>query len=437
MKTRVINILSHEPDYRFIADEDRPEVSWDTPDGKWVGIYRNEIPDKLGGEVLKYTDEFEYEAWQPDFRADKVYSHRFEDGLVHRLFPAETVKEFYGIKLRNKTQSKAMVDFLLEYSQQYPVVINLNGDLSRINAQIIAAASHLPIFQTYRGTLHLPSTMMLKPRLNVLASLTYYFKHRQAKKLLPSCDYVSHMNDLYLDELAKLYKGPKTKLTSGCDFDFWKKTDKPASRKAMDIPENVPVFFTSSLLIPIKQVDKVIDIFLELDEQYEFMLVISGHGTEKYEQYLKNLAAPLLKKNKARFTGYVTGEALRNYYNAADLFINSSISEGGPVSAMKAIACETPVMSTNIGNVAERMQQNQTGILVGEQDYPRWKSAIQEVLQGKAIKLFDRNEAREQYDWQEVAASFSKVYRLLSEKYYGKVKHQAETPSVTARQKAG
>ena len=434
MKTRVINILTHEPDYRFIADEDRPEVSWDTPDGKWVGIYRNEIPDKLGEEVLKFTNEFEFEVWQPDYRADKMYSHRFEDGLVHRLFPAETVREFYGVKLRNKIQSNDIVDFLLKYSRQYPVVVNLNGDLSRINAQIIAAASHLPIFQTFRGTLHLPSTMMKKLRLNFLASLTYYFKHRQARKLIPSCDYVSHMNDLYLNELAKLYHGPKTKVTSGCNFDFWKKTNKQTSRQALDIPDEVPVFFTSSLLIPIKQVDKVIRIFLELDESYNFMLVISGHGTEEYEQHLKKLAAPLLNKNKARFTGYVTGETLRNYYNAADLFINSSVSEGGPVSAMKAIACETPLMSTDIGNVAERMRQNHSGILVGIQDYPRWKNAIEEVLQGKAVKLFDRNEASVHYDWQEVAAKFSHVYRLLSEKYYGQANLQKARTS--ARPKA-
>ena len=418
MKTHIINILPHEPDYRFKSDEPRPPVSWDTPDGNWVGIYRNEIPNKLGKEVLRYTDEFIYEVWQPDYRADTVYSHRFEDGLVHRLFPAQRGKELYGLKLRAHLQSPQLVQYLEEYSQQHPVVVNLNGDLAPLNVAIMKRGKHLPILQTFRGTLHLPKTMMLRPRRNALASLTYLYKHWEAQRVMAHVDYVTYQNDLYQRELAELFRGPTAKLTSGCDFSFWIPQDQEQCRRALDLPLKKPIFLISSLLIFRKQVDKVIEVFKELDASYDFLLVISGHGTEAYERYLHELARPLINKNKVDFVGYITGERARNYYNSADMFINPSYSEGGPVSTMKALACETLVFSTDSGNVAERMRENQSGLLVGTESYAQWKHALARFMDGEPLKKFDRLEAKKHYDWQEIAAAFARIYRELSQKYY-------------------
>mgnify|MGYP006292571839 CR=1 FL=1 len=419
MKTHIINILTHEPDYRFLHDKDRPPVNWDTSEGNWVGIYRNEIPDKLGEEVLKYSDDFVYEVWQPDYRADKVYSHQFEDGLIHRLFPAQHINEYYGIKKRKQLDAPAILQYLQQFQNEHDVILNLNGDLCRLNYQLLAAAANLPILYTFRGTLHLPNSMIFRPRLNLPASFTYFLRYLKARKLMPKADYVTYMNDLYLDDLGKLYRGPKAKLTSGCDFSFWKKTSKSEARKALDIAEDIPVFFTSSLLIPIKQVDKVIEIFDELARKYDFLLMISGHGTEAYEAKLNEKAKTLLKQEKVRFTGYLTGELLRNHYNASDLFINASVSEGGPASAMKAAACETPIFSTNVGNVAERMASRNAGIICDIQDYDAWKEAFRQVLEGDGVKTIDRQIAYEHYDWQQLAAQFTHIYQYLEERYYG------------------
>ena len=418
MKTHVINILPHEPDYRFMADDPRPPVHWDTPDGQWVGIYGNEIPNKLGKEVLQYTDEFAYEVWQPDYRADTMYSHRFENGLVHRLFPAHREKEIHGLKLRLRLHAPQLIQYLLEYSQQHPVVVNLNGDLNPLNVAIMKRGKHLPILQTFRGTLHLPKTMIFRPRVNVLASVTYLAKHWEARQAMANVDYVTYQNDQYQKELLQLFQGPKAKVTSGCDFSFWRNEDQGKCRQALGLPLKKPIFLISSLLILRKQVDKVIEVLKELDASYDFMLVISGHGTDTYEQYLRALAQPLLDKDKVRFVGYITGEEARNYYNSADMFINSSFSEGGPVSAMKALACETLVFSTDSGNVAERMRENGSGLLVGQASYAQWKHALARFMDGEPLKKFDRAEAEAHYDWQKIAAKFAEIYRQLAFQYH-------------------
>lgn len=415
MKIKIINILPHIPDYDFLSSEPRPPVNWDTPDGNWVGIYRNEIPNKLGREVLKFTDEFEYEVWQPDYRADKMYSHCFEDGLTHRLFPAKDVKELHGLKIKSELRSPEMVTFLDDYSQTNEVVINLNGDFCNLSYDILKNCGHLPILQTFRGTINLPQTLALKKRLNVLATINYLKKHYLTKQLIKKVDYVTYQNNLHKNTLEDIYRGPKAKLTSGCDFSFWKKLDKKESRKKLGLPGEVPIFLTSSLLIRRKQLDKLLGVFKELDPEYDFLLLISGHGTKEYERYLHEIAAPLLEKGKVKFVGFKTGDKLRQYYSSSDLFINPSMSEGGPVSAMKALACETPLLNTDVGNVAESMKKNGSGILVDIDDYHQWREKLEDFLNGAEIKPFDRNEAEDLYDWQNVAAKFSAIYRKLHE----------------------
>ena len=422
MKLKILNILPHEPDYRFKENDPKPKINWDTPDGQWVGIYRNEIPNKLGREVLQLSDEFEYEVWQPDYRADKMYSHTFEDGMVHRLFPASDVTVYHGLKKIKRIHSPALVDYLQSYARENELVVNLNGDFCPLNYDVLERCGDLPILQTFRGTMNLPKSMVFKKRKNILASLSYFQQHLKAKKLIQNIDCVTYQNSLNMDYLEQIYQGPRAKVTSGCDFGFWKKLNKEKCRSELGLPQNKTIFLTSSLLIMRKQIDKLIEVCKELDPHYDFLLLISGHGTPQYEKYLYDLAKPLIDKGKVKFTGYITGATLRKYYSSSDLFLNTANSEGGPVSAMKAIACETPVFSTTVGNVPERMQKNKSGILVGTHDYGQWKKELEDVLQGKEVKLFNREEGEEKYDWQKIAAKFRELYRYLGNKHYNKKK---------------
>jgi glycosyltransferase involved in cell wall biosynthesis len=413
MKTRIINILPHKPDYDYLKDKPRPAVNWDTADGQWVGIYRNEIPDKLGEEILKYTDEYEFEVWQPDYRADKIYSHRFDDGLVHRLFPAKDLQKLHGIKLRQEIHSPVMISFLKQYAQEHKIILNLNGDFGTINFEVLKECGEYPVLQTFRGTLHLPGNLIFKPRLNVAASISYFLKHLKVKKLTKEIDYIMMQNEEYLEDLKDLFQGPVDMVTSGCEFDVWKPMDRQDARQALGLPLDKTIFFTSSLLIPIKQLDKLIQVLTALSKQHDFLLLVSGHGEQEYETYLHEEGRELMARDMLRFVGYLTGDELRKHYCAATAFLHTSVSEGGPVAAMKAIACETPVIITDIGNVAEQMRANGSGKLLDPHDYIQWEKVLAGILQGEVPELFPREEGRKLYDWQEIAKKFVETFRKL------------------------
>ena len=166
-------------------------------------------------------------------------------------------------------------------------------------------------------------------------------------------------------------------------------------------------------MVDLKQIDKLIEIFNKLDEQYHFRLLIAGNGSPEYEKYLFRIAEKLINKNKLEFLGYVKGNDLLKLYQASDLFISSSTKEGGPVSVMNAVACEVPVLCTRVGGVDDIMAEYNAGILVNPFDYKQWEKELIAVMEGKEVKILDREIARQYFHWPNIARRFVDIYRKL------------------------
>ena len=418
MRAKIINIMFHPPAYELYYKDPRPEISWDTPDGKWVGIWGYDWPDLIGKEILKSTDEFKYEVWQPDLRADKIYSYTFNNGLIHKLFPAKTKKKLYGIKFVNRTSSTQMMQKLKEQSKNEKLIINLHGDILLFKDLLIILGNS-PIVVTYHGVIHLPFTQLLSYTKNIPSKLNHIIDHFWLKKNLNKIDYITYQNDTNINFFRENYKGVLQKVTMGCNFSFWQSRSGQFARKELGLPEDKTIFFTACNLTENKQINKLISVFTELSDKYNFLLIIAGHGTKEYENYLKKLSSKLLRKDQIKFTGYIRDKNLINYYNACDFFITVSKQEGGPISAVQAFACKVPVISTKTGNAAELMQQYNCGCLLDIYDHNQWRETLEEIFQRKLeIKPMDREIAKQHYDWPNIAQKFIDIYHELSKKYY-------------------
>lgn len=75
-------------------------------------------------------------------------------------------------------------------------------------------------------------------------------------------------------------------------------------------------------------------------------------------------------------------EDVAKHLQSADLFIFSSICEGMPVSVLEALACGTPVISTNCGGVDEVINES-NGRLVQIKDYLKLKDYIHRTFTGE------------------------------------------------------
>jgi N-acetyl-alpha-D-glucosaminyl L-malate synthase BshA len=93
-------------------------------------------------------------------------------------------------------------------------------------------------------------------------------------------------------------------------------------------------------------------------------LLMVGAGPKK-----KNLLKILKKRrieNKVIFTGRIDHQKIHNYYQAADIFVLPSYTEGGgpPLVIMEAMACALPIIATKVGGIPEGVENYVNGFLV-------------------------------------------------------------------------
>lgn len=122
-----------------------------------------------------------------------------------------------------------------------------------------------------------------------------------------------------------------------------------------------------SAIIERKRVHLIMDAIELLPEDVTIIWYHIGDGP--LLQKLKEKAALLMKKKpKAtiKFLGYLSNQVALKFYadNDIDLFVNTSDSEGIPVSIMEAMSFGIPGCGTNVGGVAEIISNDHNGFLL-------------------------------------------------------------------------
>jgi glycosyltransferase involved in cell wall biosynthesis len=412
MKLKVIHIMDHPPVYTEFSNKEKPEVHWNLSGGKWVGFLGIYWGDYLGKEIIKVDPEITFEVWQPDLRADKVYSHTFNGGWTHLLFPAEEISYWYGIKKQKYLASDSLIE-LLGKSITCDTILHLPFPDSPMIQSVIRKFKDIRIVCLCLGDLPLPSLRFLKLNKNFLSKINLVREHFIIKELMFDVNAFTVINNNYITQFKKLYSGPFSIIPMGVDLNYWHPKDKAVCRTTLNLPQNKTILFSSSRLNSLKQVEKLIHILNKLSSKYDFLFVVSGHGTRSYEDYLIRQAQPMVEGKQILFTGYVLEEELLDYYNAADVFILTSLSEGSPVAVQKAFACGVPVLSTNVGYTAELMQEHHAGVIMPKTDYDQWEKNLINILEGNLPEPFDPALVIRYFSWPKVAQQFIDVFRSL------------------------
>lgn len=427
MKPLIINVHASNPPYAFASSQDRPDHSWPQPDGTWVGVWTREWPALLGEAVLNASDRYAWEVWQTDCRAKQVYSVTWNSGVIHRLFPATERVYRPGIRRQAGVYSEALLARLAD-AAGLPVVLHLHGFRNPFYGEIVVRCGmpkRFPIWMVGHGM----SVAPLSEMRGWHRPLTYaclLVEHWKLSRLLRAVDVVSAQSEYARGEVKKVFAGRTELLTMGCDFDFWTPVpsakQKTAVRNDLGLPPSRTAFIATGNFVPLKQFDKLIEVFGRLSARRDFVLVIAGHGDEGNTKRLQAASRPLVREGKAILHPYVTGERLRNLYWASDVYVSVSTDEGASVSVMKAMACGLPVLATPVGGTSERMRRHGVGRFIPVDGYEEWKVAIEEILDKGLPPALDRAVAKEAYDWPQVARRFIGVYEdMLRDRFNSRV----------------
>jgi glycosyltransferase involved in cell wall biosynthesis len=87
-------------------------------------------------------------------------------------------------------------------------------------------------------------------------------------------------------------------------------------------------------------------------------------GTGPKKEDLLKILTKMNIEDEVIFTGRVEPQKIHKYYQAADIFVLPSYTEGLPVSVLEAMACGLPVVATNVGGIPEIITDRVNGFIV-------------------------------------------------------------------------
>lgn len=132
-------------------------------------------------------------------------------------------------------------------------------------------------------------------------------------------------------------------------------------------PHGEKVIVHTSNFRPVKRVQDAIRIFHEIRKKMEARLLLIGDGPDRSQCEL--LARELQLQDDVRFLGKQT--VVVDVLSIADLFLMPSQSESFGLSALEAMACGVPVVSSSVGGLPELQVHGQTGYIAEIGDIDR------------------------------------------------------------------
>ncbi|WP_116125548.1 N-acetyl-alpha-D-glucosaminyl L-malate synthase BshA [Lewinella sp. IMCC34183] len=144
------------------------------------------------------------------------------------------------------------------------------------------------------------------------------------------------------------------------DFARFKRDNKEHFKRAI-APHGERILIHVSNFRPVKRVDDVIYIFKIINDQTPSKLLLIGDGPERNK--CEDLSRRLGLTKDIRFLG--KQDAVEELLAVADVFLLPSASESFGLAALEAMACQVPVVSSDVGGIPEVNIDGVTGYTSG------------------------------------------------------------------------
>jgi D-inositol-3-phosphate glycosyltransferase len=206
----------------------------------------------------------------------------------------------------------------------------------------------------------------------------------------------------------------------GVNMELFHPVDKEDARQELGLTDGKILLFVGRI-DPLKGIEKLIKTMPLLKNDGSLRLIIvGGDGNSRAElEELRRLAAMLNIQESVHFQGMVRQEQLPYYYSAADVCVVPSYYESFGLVALEALACGTPVVAADVGDLRNIVRQGETGYVVKDNSPERLAASISQLLSrptGDIESTLAIRASVGRYDWSKIAGKIAGEMRSVIEK---------------------
>ena len=206
--------------------------------------------------------------------------------------------------------------------------------------------------------------------------------------------------------------GKITVIPCGVNFDLFQPINKAEARRKIGVTGTGKIVLFVGRLEKLKAIDRLIEAVSLLNDYPALSLFIVGgddHSTAEMQR-LQQRASSLGLQKVVHFIKSLPQETLPDYYSAADVLVLPSYYESFGMVVLEALACGTPVIASQQGNLENIIRNGETGFVTAGNTPELLAEKLRVVLSGKEMAGPELiRESVWDYSWEKIAEQVTRV----------------------------
>jgi L-malate glycosyltransferase len=354
------------------------------------------VASELGMELAARGHEVHFITYAMPMRLnpahDRIYFHEVEV-TTYPLFDHPPYTLALAVKMAEVAENASLDLLHVHYAIPHSV--------SALLARQMSAPRRLPFITTLHGT-----------DITLVGSDRSYLPITRFS--IEQSDGVTAISNYLRDQTVKEFdiKRPIEVIRNFVNCDLYCcPSDK--RRRSEWAPNNEPLLMHLSNFRPVKRVTDVVEIFALVRQKMPAKLVLIGDGPDR------GAAEHLVRKKRLSADVFFLGKQdhIQNILGLADLFLLPSDLESFGLAALEAMACEVPVIATNVGGLPEVVTHGVDGYLVAPRDVAAAAKFAIQILsradRGKEMGKQARIDARKKFCSNDVIPLYEAYYQKV------------------------
>ena len=184
-------------------------------------------------------------------------------------------------------------------------------------------------------------------------------------------------------------------------------------------PNNEKIICHISNFRKVKRIKDVLLSFEIISKEIDVKLILVGDGPER--SALEKISRQSKYRNNIYFLGSL--KSTKEVLNISDLFFLPSSTESFGLSALEAMACSVPVISTKTGGIPEVVINGESGFLSKVGDVKEMSNNAIDLLSNEnKLSLFKENALKQamNFDVKQILPRYEKIYEKCIDDYLSK-----------------